>query len=64
MNKPSRCARCGCARRFHDDNGCTGHVKCKTPIGEGRFFIERNSRSKSKPIADYEVKRSDQNAIA
>lgn len=59
MNKPRRCLRCGCSRRFHTDDGCLGHLKCKTGIAESRYFVERRSE-KAKTLADYELKRTDE----
>lgn len=59
MNKPKRCVRCGCNRLQHGENGCLGHVKCKTGVTESRYFTERSRRSKTKQLSDHEVKNTE-----
>lgn len=58
MNKPKQCVRCGCSQRYHDDDGCVTHLKCKTT--ESRFFTERKIRSKVRILATHEVKNRDE----
>lgn len=63
--RPRFCIRCGCPQLHHNDEGCLGHLKCKTGIaGNARYFTERRSppSKTKKTVADFEQKRSEPDA--